>query len=98
MTFMLTFTDSALADLDYFKKYEQGIIVDTIDQHLLHEPAVETRNRKGPEPNPIAQWELRIGLYRVFYDLNLNEQMVTIKAIGWKEHNKLYIRGKEYVL
>lgn len=98
MIFILTFTDSALDDLDYFKKYEQGVIVDAIDQQLLHEPGVETRNRKVLDPNPLAQWELRVGAYRVFYDLTVSGRMVTVKAIGWKEHNKLYIRGKEYIL
>ncbi|MEZ4860257.1 MAG: hypothetical protein R3C14_03085 [Caldilineaceae bacterium] len=98
MSFILTFTDSALDDLDYFKKYEQRVIVDAVDQQLLHEPGVETRNRKVLDPNSLAQWELRVGSYRVFYDLNLSGRMVTVKAIGWKEHNKLYIRGKEYIL
>lgn len=98
MSFILTFTDSALDDLDYFRRYEQGVIVDAIDQQLLYEPGVETRNRKVLDPNPLAQWELRVGSYRVFYDLNLSGQMVIVKAIGWKEHNKLYIRGKEYIL
>ena len=98
MEFVLTFTDSALDDLAFLKKYEQAINTDAIDQQLLHQPYVETRNRKELEQSPLAGWELRIGDYRVFYDLETQARIVTIKAIGWKEHNKLYIRGKEYSL
>ena len=36
--------------------------------------------------------------YRVFYDVNEAGKTVTVKAVGWKEHNKLLIRGKEYQL
>lgn len=28
-------------------------------------------------------------------DVNLEDNLVIIKAVGWKEHNQLFIRGKE---
>ena len=43
-------------------------------------------------------WELRIGRYRLFYDVDTVLQLVLVKAVGWKDHNMLYLRGKEYVL
>ena len=55
-------------------------------------------NPKPLEPNALADWELRIGDYRVFYDIDLAETTVKIKAIGYKEHNRLYIRGQAYSL
>lgn len=59
---------------------------------------METRHRKVLNPNPLAMWGLRIGRYHVFYDLDTIAQSVLVKAIGWKEHNTLYIRGREYRL
>jgi mRNA-degrading endonuclease RelE of RelBE toxin-antitoxin system len=50
------------------------------------------------EPNALADWELRIGDYRVFYDIDSAAATVKIKAIGYKEHNRLFIRGTEYQL
>ena len=44
--------------------------------------------------NPIASWELRIDQFRVFYDVDAGAEVVLIKAVGWKEHNTLYFRGK----
>jgi len=56
---------------------------------------VETKNRKSLRDNPIAPWELRIGKYRVFYEVNEPGQMVSIVSVGHKEHNVLLIGGKE---
>ena len=43
-------------------------------------------------------WELRINKYRVFYDVNVEENLVIIKAVARKEHNQLFIRDKEFEL
>ncbi len=96
--YILEYIDSALEDLEIFKRYEQAIILDTIDQQLLHEPDVEVRNRRPMEPNILATWELRIGVYRVFYDVDQHNRIVKINAIGYKERNILFLRGKEYIL
>jgi len=96
--FVLDYTDSALEDLAYFRKYEQTLILDGVDRQLRCEPDNATRNRKVLDSNNLSQWELRIGIYRVFYDITTNQPNVTIKAVGYKEHNKLFIRGKEYSL
>jgi hypothetical protein len=42
--------------------------------------------------NDLAAWELRLGKHRVFY--NIEETTVKIIAVGAKEHNKLFIKGK----
>ena len=96
--FELEFTASAFDDLDFFKPYEQNRILDAIEEQLPHEPLTRTRHRKELRSTPLAAWELSIGAYRVFYDVELESQLVRIKAIGWKEHNRLFIRGKEFAL
>lgn len=95
--FDIDFTSSAIGDIRYFRKAEQNIIVDAITQNLL-EPLRPVRNRKSLESNELSEWELRIGRYRVFYDVDEIDKVVLVKAVGWKEHNKLFIRGKEYKL
>ena len=37
-------------------------------------------------------------MYRVFYDVYAQQRTVRIKAVGWKERDKLVIRGKEFTL
>lgn len=78
-------TQDALKDLRHLKKFEQQQIVAGIEAQLQYEPAVETRNRKRLRPNDVAEWELRLGRFRVFYDVNTVVQVVCIEAIGYKE-------------
>ena len=96
--FEIEFTASALEDLRQYKKGEQSLILDRIESQLKAEPLVETRNRKPLRPNDLSQWEVRIEKFRVFYDVNAEENIVTIKALGHKEHNTLIIRGQEFEL
>ena len=44
-------------------------------------------------PIPLAPWELRIGDYRVFCEIR-EERIVRVLAVGHKEHNVLFIRGR----
>ena len=54
---------------------------------LSNQPTVPTRNRKilidltpTGEANPPV-WELRIGAYRVFYDVDEDEKVVYVRAV-----------------
>ncbi len=96
--FELEFTESAVGDLRCLRKFEQTLILDAIEKQLLWEPATETRNRKRLRPNELSNWELRAEKYRVFYDVDLEAKSVKIKAVGWKEHNRLFIRGRWFNL
>jgi hypothetical protein len=63
---------------------------------LKNEPLREARNRKQLRPNPLAPWELRVGLLRVFYEVDaLESELVNILAIGIKKGNQLIVSGKE---
>jgi mRNA-degrading endonuclease RelE of RelBE toxin-antitoxin system len=100
MTFAIEFTHSAADHVRALRKFEQQLVLDTIEQQLRHEPLTETRNKKRLGPNDLCNWELRVGRFRVFYDLvvEVDPKVVKIKSVGYKEHNKLYIGGKETVL
>ena len=76
---------------------EQRIVLDAVDEQLLHQPTVETRNRKPMRPNPLALWELRIGNLRVYYDVEEDpEPVVLVRAIGVKLRNRVRI-GREVI-
>ncbi|MGH9839470.1 MAG: type II toxin-antitoxin system RelE family toxin [Blastocatellia bacterium] len=88
-------TEDAKLDMDFYSAAERKAIVSGIRSQLTHDPTVETRNRKMLRDNPIATWELRIGKHRVFYEVDGMTVIVTIVSVGHKDHNKLFIRGKE---
>ena len=97
MPFQVILTPSAEADLDYFKRVEQQVIVDAARRYLRNDADVESQHRKKLRAYPLAPWELRFGKYRVFYEL-VDVTTVKIVAIGYKEHNDLFIRGRRVKL
>jgi mRNA-degrading endonuclease RelE of RelBE toxin-antitoxin system len=82
-------------DLQWFKKHEQNVIVDGIEANLCYEPTTETRNRKPLRPNNTAEWELRVGLYRVLYNVDQQVKIVSIEHIAAKPGNKYIFQGEE---
>ncbi len=96
--FQIDFTPEAIDDLRSFRKYDQQRIIDEIEGQLPEGANQETRHRKRLRPNPFAEWELHVGDFRVFYNVNEDELRVTILAIGVKQGNKLFVHGEEFEL
>ena len=92
--YAIEYTEQVTADLLWFKKHEQNTIVDSIEQQLGHEPTIQTRNRKLLRPNVLAIWELRIGDFRVLYDVAIEVRIVAVKRIGEKRGNAFFFRGQ----
>jgi mRNA-degrading endonuclease RelE of RelBE toxin-antitoxin system len=96
--FAIRFTPEAIGDLLSYSKRDRQRIMEGIDSCLKHEPDRETRNNKTLRPNRLAERELRVEGFRVFYDIDGREASVRIEAIGHKRGNRLYIRGEEFQL
>lgn len=90
MPYTIEIADAAYNELQAVKAYNRRQIVDAIDKQLVIEPTVETKNRKvliGIQPNfehgePV--WELRVGQYRVYYDVSEESKTVHIRAVREK--------------
>jgi mRNA-degrading endonuclease RelE of RelBE toxin-antitoxin system len=96
--FEIRYTPEAVEDLKRFSRHDRRRIMDQIDLSLKHAPERETRNNKVLRPNQLAERELRIDRFRVFYDIEKANAVVKIGAIGQKWGNRLYIRGEEFQL
>lgn len=96
--FQIDFTPDGIEDMKILRKYDRERIVTEIGYQLEHQPDFRTRNRKQLRPNSLAEWELRIDPFRVFYDVNRERGRVSIVAVGKKEGNRLIIRGMEFQL
>lgn len=99
MAYSIIFADSVKKQLKQLSARQRSIVLNEIEVQLLHEPLVETRNRKKLRPNPIAPWELRVGDIRIFYDVEQTQmKRVNILSVGIKIGNKVVISGKEIEL
>jgi mRNA-degrading endonuclease RelE of RelBE toxin-antitoxin system len=96
--YTIELSEEAKIDLSYYSASERKLITSEIRVQLTYQPQLETKSRKPLRANPIASWELRVGKYRVFYEVAATVRVVAIVAIGHKEHNVLMIRGKEVKL
>ncbi len=94
--FEINLTDGAEADLGWFATYAQRIIVDGIEVHLRYQPTAGSRKIIAMQPNPVAGWELRLGDYRILYDVDEAARMVTVQLIGEKRGNRLIVQGQEF--
>jgi mRNA-degrading endonuclease RelE of RelBE toxin-antitoxin system len=83
MRFEIAFTRTAADHVRSYRKYEQQIILDAIDQQLAHEPTTETRNRKRLGGNELSHWEMRVGDFRIFYDVLIEDERGIVKSRPW---------------
>lgn len=98
MAFTIEFSPHARGHLGRLRKWDQRIIVEAIGVQLSHQPDIATRHRKRLEENTIAPWELRVGDFRVFYDIDHDNELVVVVAIGQKTHDRLVIDDEEIEL
>ncbi len=98
--FELIFAPEAVDHLKMIDRKYFGLIEKTLDEQLGFTPERETRNRKPlDQPAPFgATWELRFGpnnRFRVFYEIDVEEKIVWILAVGVKDGNRLMIGREE---
>ena len=90
----IAFETNAVAELAALRAFDGRKILAAIEEQLSNEPTVPTRNRKtleGVEPSFHAVppvWELRVGDFRVFYDVEEGEKKVVVRAVREKPPHK----------
>src|SRR5438128_427275 len=92
--YKLRYVESVAEDLKRLRAGQRAQILNRIEAQLTHEPTRQTRNKKilvGLAPpwehvEPI--WELRIGEFRIFYDVDEAASMVIIRAMRRKPPHK----------
>lgn len=69
MPYRIEYVQTAIAHLRALTARQRSVVFTGVDQQLMHEPTLETKNRKQMRANPLASWELRLGALRVYYDV-----------------------------
>jgi mRNA-degrading endonuclease RelE of RelBE toxin-antitoxin system len=79
--------ETAGEDLDELRTFDRRVIEGALDEQLSNDPLVPTRNRKPldsfvPEWEHVQPiWQLRVGDFRVFYDVDETAQTVHVRRI-----------------
>ena len=88
--YVLRYSEGVADDLADLRAYERKQILDRIEEQLTHQPTRQTRNKKRlvglvpPWEHVEPVWGLRVGAYRVFYDVTEEASVVTVRAIRHK--------------
>ncbi len=88
--FTIAYGETVADDLATMRVFERKRILDEIDGQLTHEPTQPTRNKKivrgltPPWEHVQPVWELRVGEYRVFYDVDEAGRQVVVRAVRHK--------------
>lgn len=88
--FFVDYATGVAQDLAALRAFDRTRILDEIEEQLTDQPTRETRNKKllpglkPPWDQELPVWELRVGEYRVFYDVRETEHIVTVRAIRRK--------------
>lgn len=87
------YSDEAVEDLNKLQAFDRAAILDQIEQVLMVNPTLESKARvkllRQPAPK---QYRLRVGDFRVFYDVK--EEVVQIIRILSKEESIRYLEMK----
>jgi len=90
MPHAIEIADNAFDELQAIKVFYRRQILEAIDLQLAHDPTTETKNRKvliglqARFEHSVPLWELRVGQYRVYYDVDEGLQTVVIRAVRQK--------------
>jgi len=88
--FTIVFSEGTKDDLKYLRAYDRWRLLDAIEEQLTHAPSAATKNRKllhnlAPPFEAIPPiWQLRVGAFRVFYDVSEEERRVYVRAVRRK--------------
>lgn len=85
MTYEIVLTEGADGELSAIRKFDQAKIRKAIDLHLTHEPKRESRSRIKKLIQPaISEFRLRVGEFRVYYDVVDDDHRVVILHVHKK--------------
>ncbi len=90
MRFEVSYSDEAVEQLKTLRAHDRAAIMDQIEQVLMVNPTLESKARvkllRQPAP---TQYRLRVGEFRVFYDV-VQEAVLVIQILS-KEESIAYL-------
>ncbi|HVE87688.1 MAG TPA: type II toxin-antitoxin system RelE/ParE family toxin [Myxococcales bacterium] len=88
--YRILYEELAEEDLRAFRAFEARRILDEVDAQLTREPMKPTHRRKRleglvpPWDSVRPVWQLRVGEFRVFYDVDERRREVIVRAVRRK--------------
>jgi mRNA interferase RelE/StbE len=94
MAYEITMTRDAEDQFRSLTVRERRTLEDAISARLIDQPTTVAKAIKRLRPNPLAEFELRVGDLRVLY--NVEGEEVILLIVGRKVGNSLIVGGEEF--
>lgn len=79
VAFTIVYVEEAKDELRALRKFDRQKIIDTVAAHLSNEPTKESRSRIKQMEQPFwSEYRLRIDEFRVYYNVDVQERVVTV--------------------
>jgi mRNA-degrading endonuclease RelE of RelBE toxin-antitoxin system len=92
MAFRVLFTPLAAEQLRALRAVDRAVIADQCERMLSVNPTLESKARvKHLRGNVFPPYRLRVGQYRVFYAVDLDQETVMIYGVVSKEQAKAWL-------
>ncbi len=91
MAYEIVVHELAVKELESLRAFDQRRVLADLREQLADQPSVPTRRRKclidlTPSfEHELPVWELRVGAFRVFYDVSEEEKRVHIRTVRRKQ-------------
>jgi mRNA interferase RelE/StbE len=81
----IQYAAEAVADLRAMRPFDRRNVLDGIEIHLLYQPKFISRSRIKAMIQPFwSQYRLRIGDFRIYYDVNDQHRVVNVLRVLMK--------------
>lgn len=83
--YRIEYDHMAVDELKALRRLDRVAVLDAIERHLQDQPDRVGRSAiKKLDPPVLADYRLRVGEYRVFYNVDEDRQVVLVVAIRYK--------------
>lgn len=85
MPYEIIITSVAEDEIGLLSTFDRATLLDAIESHLTHQPATESRSRIKKLVQPaISQYRLRVGEFRVYYDVVEDDSRIVVLHV-WEK-------------
>jgi mRNA-degrading endonuclease RelE of RelBE toxin-antitoxin system len=78
----IQYSREAVGDIRGMCKYDQKMVLDRVEAHLAHQPTFVSKSRIKAMNQPFwSQYRLRVDDYRVYYDVDEKERIVSVLRV-----------------
>jgi mRNA interferase RelE/StbE len=81
-TFQVQYSPAAKNDIVSFRKFDQRAVLEAVESYLMISPTQISRSRIKRMTEPFwSQYRLRVGEFRVYYDVDESQRTVDVLRV-----------------